>query len=183
MARLRHPRLGNIAPSPAPGQKVVIIVVMGVSGCGKSTVGAALAQALGWPFLDADEFHPPENVAKMASGVPLTDADRVPWLDRVGRALRGIERDGANAVLACSALKQRYRDRLSVSPDVRFVYLKGDLATIAARLRERRHKYMPAALLQSQFAALEEPTDALAVDIRESIDDEVAAIRAGLALA
>jgi len=160
----------------------LIIVVMGVSGCGKSTVGAALAESLGWPFFDADEFHPAENVAKMASGMPLDDLDREPWLDRIATELAGLDRAGADAVLACSALKQRYRDRISASPNVRFVYLKGDLDIIAARLADRKHKYMPASLLQSQFAALEEPADALTIDIRGRVDEEVAAIRSGLGL-
>jgi len=116
----------------------------------------------------------------MASGVALDDLDREPWLDRIATELAGLDRAGADAVLACSALKQRYRDRIAVSPNVRIVYLKGDLDTIAVRLADRKHKYMPASLLQSQFAALEEPADALTVDIRGRVDEEVAAIRAGL---
>ena len=156
---------------------------MGVSGCGKSTVGRALAATLGWPLLDADEFHPPENVAKMAAGIPLTDADRGPWLDKVAGELARFRDAGAHAVLACSALKQVYRDRLASGGEVRFVHLKGDPGTIAARLAQRRHKYMPASLLASQFATLEEPGDALCVDIGQSVEDEVAAIRVGLALA
>jgi len=154
----------------------VIVVLMGVSGSGKSTVGAALAAALGWPLVDADDLHPPENVAKMAAGVPLTDDDRWPWLDRIVAELRRITADGTNVILACSALKQRYRDRLAAAGDVRFVHLRGDRETIAARLASRRHRYMPATLLGSQFAALEVPSDAIDVDVATSVDAQVRAI-------
>jgi len=154
----------------------MIVVLMGVSGSGKSTVGAALAVALGWPLVDADDLHPPENVAKMAAGVPLTDDDRWPWLDRIVAELRRITADGTNVILACSALKQRYRDRLAAAGDVRFVHLRGDRETIAARLASRRHRYMPATLLGSQFAALEVPSDAIDVDIATSVDAQVRAI-------
>jgi gluconokinase len=154
----------------------MIIVLMGVSGSGKTTVGEALAQALGWPFRDADDFHPPQNIAKMAGGEPLTDADRWPWLD----AMAAIDARGGNAVFACSALKEAYRERLARAGDVHFVYLDGDRDTIAARLGHRRHRYMPASLLDSQFATLEPPSDALRVDIRQSVDAQVAQIRAAL---
>lgn len=156
---------------------------MGVCGCGKTTIGEALAQALAWPFFDADDFHPQANVAKMASGQPLTDADRWPWLDRIAEEMHGVLARGGNAVLACSALKDAYRKRLQRAGDVRIVYLKGDQPTIAARLAERQHKYMPASLLPSQFAALEEPADALVVDIRQSIAAQVQGIRDGFAIA
>lgn len=155
----------------------MILVLMGVCGCGKTTVGEALAEAMGCRFLDADDFHPPENVAKMASGMPLTDDDRWPWLDRLASEMAGILAGGEHAVLACSALKEAYRRRLMRAGDVRIVYLKGDQTTIEARLASRQHKYMPPSLLPSQFAALEEPTDALAVDIREPVDAQVAFIR------
>jgi gluconokinase len=160
----------------------MIIVLMGVSGSGKSTVGARLAAALGWPLIDADDLHPPQNVSKMAAGIPLADEDRWPWLDRIVDELRRLTADGGNVVLACSALKQRYRDRLAQAGDVRFVHLRGDSATIAARLRARRHRYMPAALLESQFAALEPPEDAIDVDITTSVDAQVHAIVDGLGL-
>jgi gluconokinase len=150
---------------------------MGVSGCGKSTVGQALAHAVGCRFLDADDYHPPGNVAKMASGVPLVDDDRWPWLDAIAAELARILAGGENAVLACSALKEAYRQRLKRAGDVRIVYLKGDQATIAARVASRQHQYMPPALLPSQFAALEEPVDALVVDIREPVQAQVARIR------
>jgi gluconokinase len=160
----------------------VIVVLMGVCGSGKTRVGRALAESLGWPFYDADDYHPPANVAKMAGGVPLTDDDRWPWLDRIVEELAHAGADDGNAVLACSALRQIYRDRLARAGNVRFVFLKGDLATIAARLATRSHKYMPASLLPSQLATLEEPADALVVDIRADIQAKVATIREGLGL-
>ena len=160
----------------------MIVVLMGVAGSGKTRVGRALAESLGWPFYDADDFHPPANVAKMAAGLPLTDDDRWPWLDRIVDALRQIGADGGNAVLACSALRQIYRDRIARAGNVRFVFLKGDLATIAARLATRSHKYMPASLLPSQFATLEEPADAFVVDIRADIQAKVVTICEGLGL-
>jgi gluconokinase len=151
----------------------VILVVMGVSGCGKTVVGQALAKALGWPFLDGDDFHPPANVEKMRSGTPLTDDDRWPWLDRLVNELRkAVGRDG-NAILGCSALRQAYRDRLARAGDVRFVHLTGDRATIAARLANRQHRYMPATLLDSQFATLEPPRDAIVVDVAKPVDEQV----------
>jgi gluconokinase len=154
----------------------MIVVVMGVSGSGKSTVGAALAKALGWPMLDADDLHPPENVAKMAAGIALTDDDRWPWLDRIVGELRRLVATAGNVVLACSALKQTYRDRLAEAGDVRFVHLRGTPATIAARLAARRHRYMPATLLDSQFATLEPPCDAIDVDIEASVQAQVRTI-------
>jgi len=140
----------------------MIVVVMGVSGCGKSTIGRLLADRLGYPFFDADEFHPPENVAKMAAGTPLTDADRWPWL----ALLNGKLKEQENAVLACSALKQSYRDALAQGlPDCHFAHLRGSIELIRARLADRKHRYMPASLLESQFATLEPPAAGLAVDI------------------
>ena len=150
---------------------------MGVSGCGKSTVGALLAQRLGVEFLDGDEFHPPENVAKMAAGVPLDDADRRPWLERLNAELRARE----DVVLACSALKQAYRDVLAQGIDCRFVHLRGSIELIRSRLEARRHRYMPATLLESQFAALEPPARAIDVDIGMPPADCVAAIARALA--
>lgn len=161
----------------------MILVLMGVCGSGKTTVGEILAQQLAWPFFDADDFHPEANVAKMASGQPLADADRWPWLDGIAEEMRRVLDRGGHAVLACSALKDAYRSRLQRAGDVRIVYLKGDQATIAARLAERHHKYMPASLLPSQFAALEEPAGALVVDIRQPIAAQVEYIRDAFALA
>ena len=139
--RAQRESVASRRPRTRTGADAMIVVVMGVSGCGKTIVGAALAAALGWPFLDGDDFHPPANVAKMAAGTPLTDDDRWPWLDRLAAEMAAILARGGNAVLACSALKQAYRDRLArraTAPgDVRFVYLKGDYDTIAARLAAR----------------------------------------------
>ena len=155
----------------------MVVVLMGVCGCGKTTVGRMVAEALGWPFLDADDFHPAANVARMRAGTALTDDDRWPWLDRLAAEMAAINARGAHAVLACSALKQAYRDRLARAGDVRFVYMKGDRATIAPRLAARPGHYMPASLLDSQLATLEEPVDATVVDIRAPIALQVAAIR------
>ena len=150
---------------------------MGVSGCGKSTIGEPLAARLGVPFLDADEFHPPANVAKMAAGTPLTDADRQPWLKLLNEKLRTLP----DAVLACSALKESYRQLLSSGiPDCRIVYLSGSIDLIRSRLTDRKHRYMPASLLESQFAALEPPQGAIEIDIGRSVEACVAEIRARL---
>jgi gluconokinase len=140
--------------SPAPR----VVIVMGVSGCGKSTVGALLALHLRWEFEDADWFHPAANVDKMHSGIPLTDEDRWPWLDAVAAWIDKTRRSGGHDVIACSALKRRYRDVLiGDRTDVRLVYLKGDQALIARRIATRHEHFMPRSLLHSQFEALEEP--------------------------
>lgn len=154
----------------------MILVLMGVSGAGKSTTGKALSNALGWRLLDADDFHPPANVAKMHAGIALTDDDRDPWLTRLADELRAVLAHGESAVLACSALRQAYRDRIGAAGDVRFVYLEGDYTTIAVRVARRHHHFMPPGLLRSQFATLEEPHDALRVDIRREIPEQVQAI-------
>jgi len=161
----------------------MIVVLMGVCGSGKTVVGQELAANLGWPFFDGDDFHPPANVAKMGAGIPLTDADRWPWLDRLAAEMAAIDEGGGNAVLACSALKEAYRERFRRAGDVRFVHLNGDYETIAARLAARSHRYMPPTLLASQFAALEAPLDAIVVDVRDSIPAQVATIRSALNLA
>ena len=167
----------------------MIVVIMGVCGCGKSTVGRALANELKWPFFDADDFHPAENVAKMAQGIALTDDDRGPWLDRLACEMRALVGQNRDAVLACSALKESYRQRIArrvEEPDgdgngeLRWVYLKGDATTIEPRLALRSGHYMPASLLASQFAALEEPRDALVIDIRQTTDAQAAQIAASL---
>lgn len=150
---------------------------MGVSGSGKSTVGALLAAKLGCEFLDADAYHPPENVARMAAGVPLADEDRQPWLERLNAELRRRK----NAVLACSALKASYRRVLQQGVECRFVHLRGSIELIRARMQGRKHRYMPASLLESQFAALEPPAGAIEVDIAEPPETCVAAIAAALA--
>lgn len=144
----------------------MVLILMGTTGCGKTTIGRMLADRLGWPFYDADDFHPQQNVDKMRAGIPLTDADRLPWLDRLHGEIKGWLSRGRGTVLACSALKQHYRERLGVDQAaVVTVYLKGSYALIRKRIGERRHRYMPAGLLKSQFEALEEPQDGLCVDI------------------
>jgi len=151
---------------------------MGVSGSGKTTLGEPLAARLGCEFLDGDDFHPPENVAKMKAGLPLGDADRWQWLARLNAELRGREA----AVLACSALKQAYRDALAAGVrDCRFVYLKGSFELIESRLKERAHRYMPASLLRSQFETLEPPRDAIEVDVAQPLGQCITQVLAALA--
>ncbi|MBN1669225.1 MAG: gluconokinase [Anaerolineales bacterium] len=147
------------------------VLVMGVSGSGKSTVGMALAEALGWDFYDADDFHPPANVSKMAQGIALDDRDRAPWLAALNAHIHDCVRRGRRIVLACSALKQTYRDQLlEGNPGIFIVYLKGDYDTIAARLQTRRGHYMSPDLLASQFEALEEPQGDLLVPVDRPVD-------------
>jgi gluconokinase len=143
----------------------MILVVMGVTASGKSTVGRRAAARLGWPFYDADDFHPPENIAKMSRGEPLTDDDRAPWLDAIHRSIVEHDRNARPAIYACSALKARYRQVLRGDlTTVHFVYLKGDVETLQARLDHRKGHFMPRTMLPSQLAALEEPADALTLD-------------------
>ena len=150
---------------------------MGVSGVGKTTIGERLAAVLGWPFYDADDLHPPANVEKMRRGMALTDDDRVPWLARVRSLIHDREREGRSAVIACSALKQSYREYLAEgSRDVRFVHLAGDFSLIERRLRARVGHFMSPALLASQFAALEEPEGVLRVDVSPTPAEIVAEI-------
>lgn len=161
----------------------MIVVMMGVSGSGKSSVGAALAQSLGWPFEEGDDLHPPENRAKMAAGLPLTDADRGPWLDRVADWMHG--RFGAGGVVSCSALRRAYRDRLrQADPDVRFVLVDPGRAELERRLAARKGHFMPASLLDSQLATLERPAAdegaLLLDDPHQGVEADVAAIRAWL---
>jgi len=156
------------------------VVVMGVSGCGKTAVGSLLAQRLGARFIDADDLHPPANVEKMRAGIPLDDADRAPWLRLLNARLREVTAAGEPVVLACSALKQRYRDTLAEGvPGLRFVHLAGSRELIAARLAARQHRYMPTTLLDSQFATLEPPAEAVVVDVVLPLEAAVeAAVRA-----
>ncbi len=132
-------------------------IIFGVSGAGKTTVGKLLARELGWRFIEADDFHPAANTEKMRKGHPLTDEDRWPWLDCLRKQIEQFLSAGENAVLACSALKRAYRDRLRVSDEVKFVFLRGDYALVEKQLRSRHGHFMHANLLQSQFDDLEEP--------------------------
>ena len=155
----------------------MIVLVMGVAGVGKTTLGALLAGRLGCRFIDADDYHPPQNVAKMQAGIPLEDADRWPWLAHLNKVLK----EEANAVLACSALKRTYRDRLAQGISAfKVVYLYGTVELIRDRMRTRSHRFMPATLLQSQFAALEPPPDAIAIDVAATPEECVAAILTAL---
>jgi gluconokinase len=158
-----------------------LIVVMGVSGCGKSTVGRRLADEMGVPFIEGDDLHPPRNVALMAAGTPLTDDDRRDWLRTLAAALAGAAARGQGLVVACSALKRRYRDQLRAgAPGVRFVHLHGSPELLAARVRERPGHYMPASLLPSQLVTLEPPAadeDAITFDIAAPTEAIVAAVR------
>lgn len=144
----------------------MIVVLMGVSGSGKTTIGRELAARLGCEFLDGDDFHPAANVARMTAGTPLTDEDRWPWFDHLNALLREREARGQSAVLACSALKESYRERLMRGVAAcRLVHLHGSIDVIRGRLASRQHRYMPASLLESQFAALEPSQEAIVIDV------------------
>lgn len=160
----------------------MVVVVMGVSGSGKTTVGRRLAGELGWSFYDADDFHPRANVEKMKGGVPLEDADRIPWLEILRDLIRDTLGRGENAVLACSALKESYRDYLLPDERVKLVYLKGDRELIRKRLSGRRGHFMNPALLDSQFATLEEPGQGVQVDISATPAEIVKTIRSRLGI-
>ena len=154
--------------------KTRFFIVTGVSGCGKTSVGKALAQSLGWDFYDADDFHPPENVTKMANGIPLDDSDRAPWLAALNELISSSLKADKPGVLACSALKERYRQRLMDNNiGVQIVYLKGSYDLIWSRMEKRTDHYMKPHMLKSQFETLEEPTNALTIDISMSVDDIV----------
>jgi gluconokinase len=164
--RMRKERDSSIS---TPIAKPVVLVFMGVSGCGKTTVAAILAGRLGWPFEEGDAMHPQSNIEKMAAGHPLTDEDRSPWLEKVARWVEERLAAGENGLITCSALKRSYRDVINRrGSGVVFVYLAGSKETIAARLAVRHGHFMPSSLLDSQFADLEEPTSdepAIRVDI------------------
>lgn len=158
-----------------------VVVLMGVSGCGKTTVGQRFADAVGWTFEEGDRWHPPANVEKMRAGTPLADEDRWPWLDALSAAVGEWVAADRRTVLACSALRQVYRDRLTLGrTGVAFAYLKGSPDLVASRIAARRHAYMPATLLPSQFATLEEPSGATVLDIRLGPDRLVEELRRAL---
>jgi gluconokinase len=169
---------------PVEVRRPQALVIMGVSGSGKSTVGELLVKRLGWEMAEGDRLHPPQNVEKMRQGVALTDADRWPWLDKIGELLKAWAAEGRSGVVTCSALKRAYRERLlKARPDLRFVYLKGSTALIAERVAARRHEYMPASLLRSQFDALEEPLPGepvITIDAGGTPEAEVEAIVSAL---
>jgi gluconokinase len=156
----------------------MVVIVMGVSGSGKTTIGRLLAAELGWRFLEGDDAHPPANVEKMAAGLPLTDADRLPWLEELRVRIESCLAAGENVVVACSALKESYR-RILVGglPGVRFVHLRGTPELIRQRLEERPGHFMKAAMLPSQLAVLEAPKDAVTVDVAAPPEEIVAEIR------
>jgi gluconokinase len=160
----------------------MIVIVMGVVGSGKTTIGRLLAEQMGWEFADADDFHPASNVEKIRSGIALTDADRAPWLGRLREAISNWIVTKSDVVLACSALKRTYRESLEAGVEVRFVYLKGSPALIADRLRLRQGHFANEQILASQFADLEEPEDAVTVLISPEPQKIVAEIRKRLAL-
>ncbi|MCB9134407.1 MAG: gluconokinase [Anaerolineales bacterium] len=163
--------MNPVVPSP------LALVVMGVSGCGKTSVGVALSQRLGWPFFDGDDFHPPANIAKMAAGLPLNDNDRTPWLANLHDLIARHQTEGHPMVLACSALKEIYRQQLAMgNPGTIFVYLKGDFNLIFARMQARQGHYMKPEMLRSQFETLEAPSNALTLDIHQSLEEMVTEI-------
>ncbi|HTI01605.1 MAG TPA: gluconokinase [Acidisoma sp.] len=158
-----------------PLPTLTALIVMGVSGSGKSTIAGDLAQRLGWPMIEGDDLHPPANIAKMTKGVPLDDADRKPWLEAIAARIDGWRQSGTQGVVTCSSLKRIYRDILRAGhKDVRFVYLAGSYDLLFDRMQHRKRHFMPASLLQSQFATLEVPGPDEAIAV--SIDQPEAAI-------
>jgi gluconokinase len=165
--------MGNI------DSKTHVVVVMGVSGCGKTSVAQALGKSRSWRSLDADDFHPASNVEKMRTGTPLNDEDRWPWLDKLNSILRHSAAKHESIVLACSALKEVYRERLTqriAHAKVTIVYLEGSYELIEARMKARNHQYMPSTLLKSQFDTLEKPENAIVLSIEMPIDEQVKGI-------
>jgi gluconokinase len=160
----------------------MIVILMGVVGAGKTTVGTLLARELGWEFVDGDSFHPSGNVEKIRQGIPLTDADRAPWLQAIHDAIVTWLAQNHNVVLTCSALKRAYREQLCVSAEVKLVYLKGSYELISQRLRSRQGHFATVEILASQFATLEEPEDAITVDTGQTPEQNVAEMRRRLGL-
>jgi gluconokinase len=160
----------------------MVVVLMGVAGSGKTTIGRQLAAELSWNFADADEFHPPANVAKMSAGIPLDDTDRAPWLAAIRRYIDTRLERREHAIVTCSALKEKHRAiLLNGSPDVKLVYLRGSRDLLWQRISGRQGHFMKPAMLDSQLAALEEPVNALTVDIAPSPQEIIAGIRAAIA--
>ena len=157
----------------------MIVVVMGVAGSGKTTVGKLLAQQLGWSFYDADDFHSPANVEKMSRGIPLTDADRESWLTTLRQLIEKLQRENQSALIACSALKQAYRRRLG---DVRLIYLKANAELLRQRLTERKGHFFSPQLLANQLETLEEPTDAITLEAKEEPESLAGQIRRALSV-
>ncbi|MEM6836596.1 MAG: gluconokinase [Cyanobacteria bacterium P01_C01_bin.120] len=162
----------------------MIIIIMGVSGIGKSTVGQMLADALSWRFVEGDAWHSSANIQKMSRGVPLTDDDRLPWLQHLRTHIRQLMQQQQSAVVTCSALKQSYREILHPHPDeaIQFVYLKGSKAIVRSRLSQRQKHFMKAEMLESQLAALEEPHNAIVIDVEmfHSLEQIITQIRSRL---
>lgn len=161
----------------------MVVIVMGVVGAGKTTIGRLLAAQLKWEFADADDFHPPSNIEKIRYGVPLSDADREPWLERLRGAINNWICEGCNVVLACSALKRSYRSELEAGPEVRFAYLKGSEELIAERLRLRQGHFAGEQILASQIADLEEPEGAAVADISSTPQEILTEVQKRLGLA
>lgn len=160
----------------------MVVVLMGVTGSGKTTIGIVLSKELDWKFYDADDFHSPANIEKMRSGIPLNDADRRPWLQTLNNLIRNSLERNESVVLACSALKESYRKFLLIDESVRLIYLKGDYETVRKRLSERREHYMNPSLLNSQFETLEEPEEGLYVDASLRPDEIVKTIKGYLGM-
>ena len=159
----------------------MLVIFMGVSGSGKTTIGKSLAESLGWTFFDGDDFHPTANVSKMAKGIPLSDNDRQPWLNALRKLIKKLISKDVSAVIACSALKRVYREYLQDDNEaVRFVYLKGDYELIRERMEGRSSHFMKADLLLSQFAALQEPEGVITVNISRDPEEIVKSIIAEL---
>lgn len=163
----------------------MVAIVFGVSGAGKTTIGKLLAEELGWEFYEGDDFHPPANIDKMGRGIPLNDEDRQPWLEKLRELIERLLAEKKSAVLACSALKEKYRQLLGMNEQVKFVYLRGDYALIADQLRRRKGHFMKPELLQSQFDDLEEPRpteDAITIDLGRTPSELTQEIREKLGL-
>lgn len=161
----------------------MVILVMGTTGAGKTTIGKLIGQRLGWTFLDADDFHPPANIEKMVHGIPLTDVDRAPWLANIHSRLLQLAAESKNAVLACSALKQSYRDTLSAGLDMRTVFLRGTYEQMRKHILARHGHFAGESILAGQFADLEEPTDALVIEVAGTPDELADSAMTGLGLA